>query len=366
MTHDVADSTVRNVRSITSESAIYYGLFDPLRAVLALAVFLSHADILPDFIAGAGGFAVRVFFALSGFLVGGILLQSAQNSGFWRDTPRFYFNRCVRIWIPYYLMIGAYVVLMLLRGFWSDELGLRLIPMLTYTHNWANDVLGLSESVTPINHAWSLAVEEQFYLLCPLIIGVVRSRRLVIAAMLALALVLPLAFEIDYYSAICLGVAAAAAHQTMSRTTWFYLQRICLALSLPAFLIVMNTELQTDPIAVAGCSVLIVIGFSANVPKTPLMYLLGAMSYSFYLFHWLGLYIATPIAKRFGESHYLSVKAVVALVIAVAISYASVKLVEWPLIQRRGLIARRYPALVPISATVALSLTILGGLWLWI
>ena len=72
-----------------------YPWFDWLRFLLASIVVLGHANfqILPFL---DGSLAVAVFFALSGWLIGGILLRS-EKSG----LPQFFFNRATRIWIPY-------------------------------------------------------------------------------------------------------------------------------------------------------------------------------------------------------------------------------------------------------------------------
>jgi peptidoglycan/LPS O-acetylase OafA/YrhL len=56
-----------------------------------------------------------VFFALSGFLIGGILLNSDA-----KDVPRFYFNRSTRIWIPYAIAIALLLTVTLLKQGWPD------------------------------------------------------------------------------------------------------------------------------------------------------------------------------------------------------------------------------------------------------
>lgn len=344
----------------------YFGWFDTLRAILALAVFVSHAGILPEDhpIADLGSHAVRVFFALSGFLVGGILLNKAQQrETFWAGVPRFYFNRCVRIWVPYYLLIAVYLALVTARGFWSEELVQRLVPALAYTHNWANYFGGLSEALAPINHMWSLAVEEQFYLLCPLLVGVISDRRLVIALMIGITALLPLYFNVHYYSCIALGVAAAAAHQMMPANEWRWLQQFGLYLGIPAFFVMMFFEQENGSMLIAITATLVVIGCSSERPGTKLTYLLGAMSYSFYLFHWLGLYLANPVGKLLPDAIALPVSLSLALAVSVCISYASVKMIEQPLLQKRDSIALRFPWLINTSMVVAGGTTLFGLWW---
>src|SRR6266508_6836356 len=75
-----------------------YPLFDWLRFVLASAVVLGHTKIITW--SPAGNLSVQVFFALSGWLIGGILLETKRD-----ELPRFFFNRTTRIWLPYFFAI---------------------------------------------------------------------------------------------------------------------------------------------------------------------------------------------------------------------------------------------------------------------
>lgn len=88
-----------------------YPLFDGLRFVLASVVVLVHADVhFPAPI--DGNLAVRVFLALSGWLIGGILLETQRS-----ELPRFFYNRATRIWCPYFAtMILLYATAALFRG----------------------------------------------------------------------------------------------------------------------------------------------------------------------------------------------------------------------------------------------------------
>lgn len=87
-------STDANMTS--NNQSHYFPLFDWLRIALAFVVLLSHDGLLKLW-PQAGNFAVQVFFALSGWLIGGILLKLDKN-----ELPKFYFNRAIRIWIPYF------------------------------------------------------------------------------------------------------------------------------------------------------------------------------------------------------------------------------------------------------------------------
>lgn len=86
----------------------YYPWFDWLRALLAIAVMFTHEGLSPW--NQSGNFAVQVFFALSGWLIGGILLKISL-----KDLPRFYFNRALRIWAPYYIALLLLITASLLK-----------------------------------------------------------------------------------------------------------------------------------------------------------------------------------------------------------------------------------------------------------
>ncbi|OUR65082.1 hypothetical protein A9Q79_03875 [Methylophaga sp. 42_25_T18] len=86
----------------------YYPYFDYVRFIAASIVMFGH-DRLIDW-GPSGSIAVDVFFALSGWLIGGILLHTSR-----KDLPRFYFNRAVRIWIPYFIALFLIIFVSLLK-----------------------------------------------------------------------------------------------------------------------------------------------------------------------------------------------------------------------------------------------------------
>lgn len=160
--------------SVTASDPIggYRPEIDGLRAVAVISVLLFHAfpDLLP------GGFAgVDVFFVISGFLIGGILIDARQRGTF---TYHNFYARRIRRLFPALLTVLATV---LVAGF------LLLLPSdyrLLGKHvaagaGFASNLVLLRESgyfdtasaLKPLLHLWSLGVEEQFYILCPLILA---------------------------------------------------------------------------------------------------------------------------------------------------------------------------------------------------
>jgi peptidoglycan/LPS O-acetylase OafA/YrhL len=116
---------------------------------------------------------VSLFFVLSGFLITGILLDSFARPGWWKT---FYIRRTLRIFPLYYTaLLGCALVLLLLRVRWSS-----IFPIWPFFF-YLQDIPGLVrfQSLSPsivLGHFWSLAVEEQFYLVWPFLL-LLASRR---------------------------------------------------------------------------------------------------------------------------------------------------------------------------------------------
>ena len=109
-----------------------------------------------------GELGVRLFFVLSGFLITHLLLAEARASG-GISLKRFYIRRALRIlpiYVAYLLVLGVLTAL----GLYHDALS-SWIGALTFTRN----MIGQGRSATV--QLWSLAVEEQFYLVWPLVLG---------------------------------------------------------------------------------------------------------------------------------------------------------------------------------------------------
>jgi peptidoglycan/LPS O-acetylase OafA/YrhL len=122
----------------------------------------------------AGWIGVDLFFVLSGFLITGILYDTLPARRFFRN---FYARRVLRIFPLYYGFFLLLLVITSIRGeHWS---AITLLQYLTYV---ANLPLSNQPPLTNgywinVNHFWSLAVEEQFYLVWPLLVFLLRTRR---------------------------------------------------------------------------------------------------------------------------------------------------------------------------------------------
>jgi peptidoglycan/LPS O-acetylase OafA/YrhL len=144
-----------------------------LRAVAVGLVLLYHAGL--PFIPG-GFVGVDVFFVISGFLITGQLIAEIDRTGR-ISLPAFYARRAKRI-LPAATVVlfvtAASVWLLVPRTRW-EEIGGDIVSSATYVVNWrladrAVDYLAEDSPPSPVQHFWSLAVEEQFYLVWPLLI----------------------------------------------------------------------------------------------------------------------------------------------------------------------------------------------------
>ena len=125
--------------------------------------------------AAAGWAGVQLFFVLSGFLITGILLDTQHAPNYFR---RFYVRRTLRIFPLYFLMlaVAVFVVAPLQRdSSWAQSVHSYQWTYWLYVSNWTEP---FGYSVHGLSHLWSLAVEEQFYLIWPLVVWWLSSRRL--------------------------------------------------------------------------------------------------------------------------------------------------------------------------------------------
>jgi peptidoglycan/LPS O-acetylase OafA/YrhL len=146
---------------------------DGLRAIAALAVVLHHISYFGTKFTGfaVGNLAVAVFFGISGFLAYRVLHNDAKTFG---DVDYNYFitRRILRIWPAYFIVIALVYV----HHQGEHEALSGLISLLTFTSN-VNLATGGTWPPGELAPMWSIAVEEQFYLLAPFMFAALRSSR---------------------------------------------------------------------------------------------------------------------------------------------------------------------------------------------
>ena len=191
---------VEETGGAATDSTIRLPELDGLRGLAILSVLFWHYGSYykpaPDSLGAwlpplirLGWSGVDLFFVLSGFLIGGILIANRNAGNYWRV---FYLRRACRIFPLYFAVLAAFVIATSAIGaqpsnwllkqdlpFWSYPLFLQNFAM-AWHNSFGSDFLGPT---------WSLAVEEQFYLVLPFIVLLVRPARLpwVLGALICLA-----------------------------------------------------------------------------------------------------------------------------------------------------------------------------------
>ena len=160
--------------SVTTAPLAYRPQLDGLRACAVAGVLFSHFWVKES---GAGHMGVRLFFVLSGYLITSILLREGL-------TFSFYLRRAARLWPAFYmaLLVAWALDLDAIRWSWKWH-ALQLSNVFLARHaSWL--------IAWPIDHLWSLNVEEQFYLVWPIVIGLT-PRRFIVPLLWLVAFVAP-------------------------------------------------------------------------------------------------------------------------------------------------------------------------------
>ncbi len=156
----------------------HYPALDGLRGVaILLVVFLHNFDFMNYFFFGWLG--VDLFFVLSGFLITDILLRTMDQPRFLRN---FYIRRILRIFPLFYLTLIIFLILFpLIKSIQLDSsyYTKNQFWLWTYLQNWLFSFKAPTGDKTLL-HTWSLAVEEQFYLIWPAVILMIRKPKILL------------------------------------------------------------------------------------------------------------------------------------------------------------------------------------------
>jgi peptidoglycan/LPS O-acetylase OafA/YrhL len=168
---------------------------DGLRAIFILLVLGVHSGV--PFMQGAG-LGVDGFFVLSGFLITCLLMQEWQQRGS-ISLKRFYMRRALRLLPALFAMLAfvGLITLVALRGEGAVATGRGVMLSFLYVSNWVTIIFpDYNIGLGLLSHSWSLALEEQFYLVWPfLLIGLLAlpiARKYLVICVGGLALLAPL------------------------------------------------------------------------------------------------------------------------------------------------------------------------------
>ena len=311
-----------------------------LRAVAVGVVLLYHAGVP---FAPGGYVGVDVFFVISGFLITGLLVRELEKTD-GISLSRFYSRRAKRL-LPLTVVVLAFVVLVALAlplydPVRMDELSLGIIACASYVMNWllaarATDYFAAGLEASPVQHFWTLAVEEQFYLIWPALVLAAawlsrragRSLRPVLAAAFAAVIVASLAYSLystqaqagaAYFSTLTRGwelalggmLALVPASRLGVRSRW-----VASALTLGGLGAIAFATFRFDDdtlfpgyaalVPTLGTAAIIAAGFATVSATTPAgasrvltlepVRHVGRISYSWYLWHWPPLVFAAAI-----------------------------------------------------------------------
>ncbi|MFM8268327.1 MAG: acyltransferase family protein, partial [Ilumatobacteraceae bacterium] len=150
--------------------------FDGVRGIAVALVVAFH--LWPDVVPG-GFLGVTLFFALSGYLITSLLLDEVDRSG--SVSLRGFYQRRVRRILPAALAtVSVVAVVWFIAGWATSTTRRELVAALLQVTNWQQivdgGVYGASTDRSPVLHFWSLAIEEQVYLVLPLVVLLARRR----------------------------------------------------------------------------------------------------------------------------------------------------------------------------------------------
>ena len=326
-----------------------------LRALAALLVVIYHADFIP------GGFiGVDIFYVISGYLITGLILREIQSSG-GLNLKNFYQRRIKRL-LPasvLVLIITAAISYLILPPIQRAELGRNVLAVGLLVSNyafafWETDYQNLGANPSALIHYWSLAVEEQFYLIWPIFILLisrmgVRKIKWAIFSVFTISLFFSIwqtqsSSILAFYSLHTRAweLAAGALILFIPKSIKAFLDKNQKILALIGLgLITYATIIFNSQTPFPGLFALLpVIGtflLIASIGAWPKLMRqlsnnkttqwLGAISYSLYLWHWPALLLPSIYLER----SLLAGEKILCVIITIILAHLTYKFVEQPI-----------------------------------
>ncbi len=367
---------------------VYNPALDGLRGLAVAVVVLYHTGILRG-----GWIGVEIFFVLSGYLITSLLCSEFDRTG--RISLREFWKRRARRLLPaMFMLLGVVAVFTRVVSATTSYSSIRrdVLGAVTYTSNWVAIFGGAGywrqfAAASPLRHMWSLAVEEQFYLVYPVIALVLLRtihRRWLLPALAVVALAwqwwMVAHASIDRFYlgtdtrafGILIGASAAvlpALSVTVARRTVMVAAPLAIGWLLFATFFLDGALRSTfrGPFQLVSIATGVLV-MALRPPNTGLVSAalslrwlakLGTWSYGIYLVHW-------PMAEFLRQQYDLGDIAVTLIVVpaSLLVAAASFNVVEFPL-RHRGLKAFSRPRLTALAGAllvvVALVATTVGA-----
>ena len=356
---------------MTNNKSRYLPSIDSLRALAVLAVIIYHVDVnyLP------GGFlGVDLFFVLSGYLISSLIIKEYRKTGS-INLYNFYLRRARRLLPAVYFMITVGIILMVMfNEVLLKKSHLDAIFGYIYSSNWwyifhKLDYFDSFGSQSPFKHLWSLAIEEQFYMIFPLLFLLINSKKkgkdgtyklsksflYIVLGLIFVSLITHiLLFDINNISRIyfgtdtrafslLVGVVGAILYPMDKLNTKITPQEnlvysVVSLISITALITIMiytseyNTWLYRGGfllVAILGIIIIISSGKQHTIMAKLLSFkpvvFIGKISYSLYLWHFPILVLTTPVSEIGNPNNFYVILRVILTFIVAIISYVFVE-----------------------------------------
>jgi peptidoglycan/LPS O-acetylase OafA/YrhL len=360
----------------------YHPHLDGLRALAILGILFEHLDLPLPAMFRCGPLCVRFFFVLTGYFITLSLWrvrgEMADDAEGYMPLGRYYLARLLRTGPPFYLslLLGAV--------FGIEEVRANFFWLATFQAN--NYIAWLGYWPDAISHYWSLAVQEQFYFLWPLVVLAMPKRWFL--PMMAAFIVFGLGFRIvcilestttlarwvtlfgciDSFAVgglvAYLGQAQILAKMWQSKTLLFAMPLIACAcfylgralMTLPEGNVWLALNEEVDAVFLAWVLAASLTGMKAGYARalswSPLVYL-GKISYGIYVYHVFIIVLVSPLLVPYGmsEDHNVFGRIAILLALTLAVSSLSWHWIEQPFLAwKKAMASVRKPIPVPESA----------------
>jgi peptidoglycan/LPS O-acetylase OafA/YrhL len=306
----------------------YRADLDGLRAIAVGLVILTHAKW--PWVNNGGDAGVTAFFVLSGYLITNLLIAQGERRGR-IEILGFYRRRIVRL-APALLGLLAFTLVFGLAIGWVGSWQVGILSCLAYVSNWVQ-VGGVN--IDPLRHTWSLAIEEQFYLVWPALVILLRARLLTVAVagILAASVLRVVATgPLEYFSTItradAILVGCVLALTRPRWPTWVAAAGLVALVAVALLNPVHDVAIPAAMLATAG----VIGGRLASLGR---LAPIGLRAYSLYLWNW-------PMTILFGAI------GAVAPLLTILVGEVSFRLFEAPVL-RRGRQRGRMPEPTPVA-----------------